>query len=949
MKDVLTVRLAMVWRGWMEQWSKTHAVALSKGKVRASMVPEGYCTPRGFAQIFDQSQAFRRPQNAGLLARTLPGQSSASPITMLLGKLGVKIGEIPPPPFIPKFLLESLAMAPASPVSSVVTVKGYPVLSTKWAPLTTAVDLMVEGPTQEFIGTPIQTLKPLGSSIYIDDVGYPPEWPKLQVNLDSQWERICCAGLDVENRELTAVIQITRDYGYSIDRCDPNMREHVGFWLIEPTLTEVVPQNWDADPDPNPNGPGIRFIGSTNVAVSDIPRNFIHDDYFRYPSGILHHSLKLKISGHDLQWMKQCREPARLPRLHVVLAWDQIVDNNSFNGRGVVFGDVFNCDVEFPLRKPLTCRTDLPGVRVVHIDPDVTSAGPIHVAHLPDGNILFFSGGQYAKHPEDDHDDTEPYFKNSFAIFLTETDTIENVGTPPFDAFCAGHSTLSNGNLLIVGGTTAGRTHQHLEVKEHWPGLDDACVFDWKSRKFLPSWDMYDGRWYPSTVVLGNGEVYVMDGHPTVNSPAHTNFDLEIFARDGLSIQTYLANANPSTGSTDTTPSSNYAEKDEKGVVKRWLRFNEYFVGLYPRLFLMPNGKIFSSSIMRSLATTKSVGHFGSNEDRQTIKIQEKGSENDAKGRVLRDNCYLWDPHTPWEARRVSDGPPGSGPLYGYNDSSVLLPMHVNPTTNNCNYEDVSVLTFVNGIASVIKPLSSKPGWEQIRGRVGTSKTQGTKLDETYRDYGNIVLLPNKRVMFVGGVHTPWRDKVYKEEDIEKAYVGDIEYLDMNIPSKPRWSTDRAVLQVSRRYHSTAILLPDGRVMVAGSDRIKVAGEDDSLTRFQRDIEIITPDFLLGGERPVFEISSETFGYGEIVSVTFLDGWDMTRVGYFSLIRMYSVTHAFGFDQRMVTMYPYGILRQFDVNVRIPNNPSLLPPGYYMLFAVSAKGVPSCSKIIHIS
>lgn len=74
-----------------------------------------------------------------------------------------------------------------------------------------------------------------------------------------------------------------------------------------------------------------------------------------------------------------------------------------------------------------------------------------------------------------------------------------------------------------------------------------------------------------------------------------------------------------------------------------------------------------------------------------------------------------------------------------------------------------------------------------------------------------------------------------------------------------------------------------------------------------------------------------------------------TKVDYFSLIRMYSVTHSFGYDQRMITMYPAdGPLRVYDVNLRIPNNPSLLPPGYYMLFAISSKGVPSCARIIRI-
>ena len=958
------VRFAMVWRAWVEQWSRAHAVALKRGVVQSSMLPLGYTSPDGFSRLFTSNSASPSVHRGGLPSKSMPGTLPHRTTRRALDMLGVSSSKIPPAPFIPSFLVQPLNAAPPSPYSAVVTIGGMPAVSTMWAPLSPSfysggsggfADFEVFPPpwTPEGPFTPWPPDKPYtpwppeGPLTPWDPPGFPDPPPNHDISLNKGWEQICCAGLDLERRELSAIIQIKQDTGYSRDRCAPELKEFVGFWLIEPSIAEPVPQMWDSEPNPNPMGPGIRFIGTTSVEISDIPRNIVNGGRLPYQPGILHYAVHLKLNGSDLRWMRRCVETARLPRLHVVLAWNQLIDNANYEGRGVAFGDVFNGDVEFPLRKPVPCKQDAPGIKVVRINPNVTAAAPIHVAHLPDGNVLFFSGGQYGEHPKDHHSEDQRHYEDSFAIFRADIDTIENVGTPPFDTFCAGHSTLSDGNILILGGTEVGREHDHMGVN-HWPGLDDVCVYDWKRKAFVRSTKMNDGRWYPSTVVLGTGEVFVMDGHPKLSTPVHTNYDLEIYARDGLTRSRLVVNANPSAGSSDdTVDRGTDLPPGPDGEKPPLYTFSELHTGLYPRVFLMPNGKVFSSSIMRSLATVASQGTKPNNASRQAVKIHEGGWGQTGNGRVLQDNCYLWDPNTPWEARRVFEGPPGSGSLYNFNESSVLLPIHVNHMTNDCDYEEVAVLSFVNEFASIIKPLSVQPRWTKYRGRRGTSSNFGIGLDEIYRVHGNIVLLPNRRVMFVGGVHTPYRREEYTELEIEEAFIGEIEYLDLSNPAKPMWlPPDRSVLNVPRRYHSTAILLPDGRVMVAGSDRMT---PNDDNSPFQRDIEIVTPDYMQLDEKPVIDVDRESVGYGETLNVSFHDGWNLTKVDYFSLIRMYSVTHSFGYDQRMITMYPAdGPLRTYDVNLRIPNNPSLLPPGYYMLFAISSKGVPSCARIIRI-
>ena len=92
--------------------------------------------------------------------------------------------------------------------------------------------------------------------------------------------------------------------------------------------------------------------------------------------------------------------------------------------------------------------------------------------------------------------------------------------------------------------------------------------------------------------------------------------------------------------------------------------------------------------------------------------------------------------------------------------------------------------------------------------------------------------------------------------------------------------------------------------------------------------------------------------YGSSFLIILKNGWtykdiDWGRVG---LIRHYSVTHAFGYDQRYVAA-----VIQYESNVMlrviIPGRPAgnnIYPPGDYMIFLVSQSGCPSIARMIHI-
>ena len=149
-------------------------------------------------------------------------------------------------------------------------------------------------------------------------------------------------------------------------------------------------------------------------------------------------------------------------------------------------------------------------------------------------------------------------------------------------------------------------------------------------------------------------------------------------------------------------------------------------------------------------------------------------------------------------------------------------------------------------------------------------------------------------------------------------------------PPTESWTTD-VPMQVPRLYHSTALLLPDGRVWVAGTD-----GE----TR----MEVYSPDYLSRGVRPAITDAPASVDYGQGFSVSLLEPVDISSVCF---IRLSAVTHAFNMGQRHVAL-DFSQNDAQSVDITAPNDPNVAPPGHYMLFVLDPSGVPSVAPIIQL-
>jgi hypothetical protein len=221
-------------------------------------------------------------------------------------------------------------------------------------------------------------------------------------------------------------------------------------------------------------------------------------------------------------------------------------------------------------------------------------------------------------------------------------------------------------------------------------------------------------------------------------------------------------------------------------------------------------------------------------------------------------------------------------------------------------------LPTVSRTTAVIDMTASNPAWRQV-GQMAFP-----------RAYHNMVALPDGKVLVVGGERTTNGGNV--SQAVYEAEIWN--------PATETWST-MARMTRPRMYHSTALLLPDGRVLVAGGDLGNY---------IEANAEFYSPPYLFRGPRPVISTAPSQVNYGSPFNVTTPDAARITRV---TLIRLGSTTHGFDQSQRMSSLAFSQV--SGGISIQSPANANLAPPGHYMLFLVDSNGVPSVASIIRIA
>ena len=434
----------------------------------------------------------------------------------------------------------------------------------------------------------------------------------------------------------------------------------------------------------------------------------------------------------------------------------------------------------------------------------------VHLSLLPWGNALLWGHGG------------EPQLWDRVGGGFTEVANRTCVDPATCELFCAGHTFLADGRLLVAGG--------HVEALGDGNGLAQASIFD--STGWQATGSMRYGRWYPTLVTLENGNVVAVSGTVAPGTTA------TIPERWNGSAWTELTGANLS-------------------------------LPLYPRMFVEPrNGYVFLAGDGPS----------------RFLNPNGTGAWLNGPVRVVYDRNYA--PAVMLDSKVLFAGGGGSS-------TSCTSP----PDRR----------------AEIIDLAAASPTWT------------ATGSMAFGRRHNNLTILPDGRVLVTGGSSQCGFTN-------EAGAVFAAEVWD---PVTGLWTT-LANATVARLYHSSTLLLPDGRVLSTGG------GDGGGVTqRFS--YEIFSPPYLFKGSRPTYTIGSTTMPYAQPFPVATPNAAEIRKV---TLIRLASSTHASDMGQRLNTLAFQPAADGQSLTLTAPPSGRVAPPGPYLLFLVNDRGVPSVARTV---
>jgi hypothetical protein len=287
---------------------------------------------------------------------------------------------------------------------------------------------------------------------------------------------------------------------------------------------------------------------------------------------------------------------------------------------------------------------------------------------------------------------------------------------------------------------------------------------------------------------------------------------------------------------------------------------------------------------------------------------------------------------------------PGDYRTYPNTGGSVLLPLssatNWNPDIVICGggaYQDITSPT--DPSCGRIQPLSTNAQWEMESMPQGRGMVEGT-------------LLPDGTVVWVNGANEGAQGFGLARDPTFEALIYD--------PSKPlgqRFTTG-ASSTIARLYHSVALLLLDGTLLIAGSNPVEQpilqpSTANPFVTDFR--VEIYTPPYLSGAnaqKRPAnVALSSRSL---QANSQTFTVSFDVVAGAAAVKVSLYHggfVTHSVHMSHRMLVLdtvgWKAGSTRQ-SVTVTMPPSSEIAPPGPYVVYVV-VDGVPAVGQFVQVS
>lgn len=228
------------------------------------------------------------------------------------------------------------------------------------------------------------------------------------------------------------------------------------------------------------------------------------------------------------------------------------------------------------------------------------------------------------------------------------------------------------------------------------------------------------------------------------------------------------------------------------------------------------------------------------------------------------------------------------------------------------------------------------PGWTLYAGGGVDKPNLRARTDH------NLTLLPTGDILASGGLGVP-ADTSHPEKRPQIWSVATGAWNDPDLATGQPLAPDPYI----RNYHSTALLLPDGRVMTAGGERPNTG---------RATVSIFEPPYLFRAtdnlaSRPTIKDAPEKMLYGTTFTLRLADGDSnqVSNITSVALLRPGAATHSFDQNQRYVPLGFVAAVSPRRLLVKAPVDSFLATPGEYMLFVVDnlaadAPRVPSLAK-----
>ncbi|KAL3824179.1 hypothetical protein ACJIZ3_020208 [Penstemon smallii] len=288
---------------------------------------------------------------------------------------------------------------------------------------------------------------------------------------------------------------------------------------------------------------------------------------------------------------------------------------------------------------------------------------------------------------------------------------------------------------------------------------------------------------------------------------------------------------------------------------------------------------------------------------------------------------------------------PGEKRTYPATGSSVLLPLRLNPAA-----AEVMICggarggAYMKAAKGIFVPASKTCGRLRV-----TDPDPKWVMEEmpSGRVMPDMLLLPTGAVIILNGAEKGTAGWEYAVDPS----LNPVLYF----PDEPDPSKRFTVLNptpVARMYHSAATLLPDGRILVGGSNPHRWYNFTDVRYPTELSLEAFSPPYMdpvYSHLRPsILSVEGPTdnfISYGQEFSITFSLGLYQPVGEYIvTMVAPSFTTHSFAMNQRLMVLYIVSAEQlstfAYKVTVYAPATANVAPPGYYMVFVVH-QGVPS--------